>query len=97
MMRKAFEKRRNMAMKMFNSIDGLSVVKPNGAFYLYVNFKKVTNDSVEFCKRLLAEKGVATVPGIGFGTEGYFRFSFATDEKSIIDGINRIEDFVKSY
>ena len=97
MMRKAFEKRRNIAMKMFSEIDGLSVVKPNGAFYLYVNFKKVANDSVEFCKRLLAEKGVATVPGIGFGTEGYFRFSFATDEKSIIDGIKRIEDFVKSY
>ena len=97
MMRKAFEKRRDLAIKMFNSIDGLSVVKPNGAFYLYVNFKNITNDSVEFCKRLLAEKGVATVPGIGFGTEGYFRFSFATDEKSIIDGIKRIEDFVKNY
>ncbi|MBL0687343.1 MAG: pyridoxal phosphate-dependent aminotransferase [Sulfurospirillum sp.] len=97
MMRKAFEKRRNLALKMFNSIDGLSVVKPNGAFYLYVNFKKVANDSVEFCKKLLAQKGVATVPGVGFGTEGYFRFSFATDEKSIIDGINRIEDFVKNY
>ena len=97
MMRKAFEKRRNLAMKMLNSIEGLSVVKPNGAFYLYINFKKVTNDSVEFCKKLLAQKGVATVPGIGFGTEGYFRFSFATDEKSIVDGINRIEDFVKNY
>lgn len=97
MMRKAFEKRRDLAIEMFNNIDGISVVKPNGAFYLYVNFKKVTNDSVEFCKRLLAEKGVATVPGIGFGTEGYLRFSFATDEKTIIDGIKRIEDFVKNY
>ncbi len=97
MMRKAFEKRRDLAMDMFNAIDGLSVVKPNGAFYLYVNFKKVSDDSVEFCKRLLAEKGVATVPGIGFGTEGYFRFSFATDDKSIVEGINRIEDFVKNY
>jgi aspartate aminotransferase len=97
MMRQAFEKRRDIGIKMFNNIDGLSVVKPNGAFYLYVNFKQITNDSVEFCKRLLADKGVATVPGIGFGTEGYFRFSFATDEKSIIDGINRIEEFVKNY
>lgn len=97
MMRQAFEKRRNIGLKMFNDIEGLSVVKPSGAFYLYVNFKKISNDSVEFCKRLLAEKGVATVPGIGFGTEGYFRFSFATDEASIIDGINRIKDFVKNY
>ncbi len=97
MMRKAFEKRRNLAIEMFNSIDGLSVVKPDGAFYLFVNFKKVTNDSVEFCKRLLAEKGEATVPGIGKKKKKNLRFSFATDEKSIIDGIKRIEDFVKNY
>jgi len=97
MMRQAFEKRRNIALKMFSEIKGLSVVKPSGAFYLYVNFKEITNDSVEFCKRLLAEKGVATVPGIGFGTEGYLRFSFATDEASIIEGINRIKDFVENY
>lgn len=97
MMRQAFEKRRNIAIKMFSEIKGLSVVKPNGAFYLYVNFKEITNDSVEFCKRLLADKGVATVPGIGFGTEGYLRFSFATDEASIIEGINRIKDFVENY
>ena len=97
MMRQAFEKRRNLALKMFSDIKGLSVVKPSGAFYLYINFKDITDDSVEFCKRLLADKGVATVPGIGFGTEGYFRFSFATDEASIIDGINRIKDFVKNY
>ncbi len=97
MMRKAFEKRRNIALKMFGEIDGLSVVKPSGAFYLYVNIKKYTDDSIEFCKKLLADKGVATVPGIGFGTEGYFRFSFATDEKSITDGIGRIKDFIKDY
>ncbi len=97
MMRQAFEKRRDIALKMFNEIDGLSVVKPSGAFYLYVNIKKIDNNSVEFCKKLLADKGVATVPGIGFGTEGYFRFSFATDEKSIIDGIGRIKDFIENY
>lgn len=97
MMRQAFEKRRNLAIDMFNEIKGLSVVKPEGAFYLYVNFKEITNDSVEFCKRLLAEKGIATVPGIGFGTEGYFRFSFATDEASIIEGIKRIKEFAENY
>jgi len=97
MMRQAFERRRDLGIKMFNEIKGLSVVKPSGAFYLYVNFKEIADDSVEFCKQLLAQKGVATVPGIGFGTEGYFRFSFATDEASIIDGINRIKDFVETY
>jgi aspartate aminotransferase len=82
---------------MFNDIKGLSVVKPNGAFYLYVNIKNLMNDSVQFCKELLEQKGVALVPGAGFGTEGYFRFSFATDEASIIEGIKRIKDFVENY
>lgn len=96
MMRKEFEKRRDTASKLFNEIKGLSVVQPKGAFYLFVNFKQIQNDSVDFCKKLLEEKGVATVPGIGFGSEGYLRFSFATDEASIIEGIKRIKDFVEN-
>jgi len=93
-MRVEFEKRRNIAVKLFNEIDGLSVINPSGAFYLFVNIKNFSNNSLDFCKRLLEEKGVATVPGIGFGSEGYLRFSFATDEKSIKEGISRIKDFV---
>lgn len=96
-MRIEFEKRRNIAHKMINDIKGLSVLKPEGAFYLYVNTKEVENDSVKFCKDLLENQGVAVVPGIGFGTEGYFRLSFATDEATIIDGINRIKTFVENY
>ncbi len=96
-MRVQFEKRRNLACDMFNAIDGLSVVRPNGAFYLYVNIKEVEPDSMKFCKELLEDVGVAVVPGLGFGQDGYFRFSFATDEATIIDGINRIEKFVKKY
>ncbi len=94
-MRVQFEKRRNLAVKLFGEIKGLSVIKPSGAFYLFVNIKNFTDDSLDFCKRLLEEKGVATVPGIGFGSEGYFRFSFATDEDSIREGIERIKDFIK--
>ena len=96
-MRVEFEKRRNLACDMFNAIDGLSVVKPSGAFYLYVNITGVEKDSMKFCKDLLESEGVAVVPGLGFGLDGYFRFSFATDETTIKDGINRIENFVKSY
>jgi len=96
-MRKEFEKRRNIAVELINNINGLSVFKPQGAFYLFVNIKKVEKNSMKFCKRLLEEANVAVVPGVGFGSEGYFRFSFATDEKSIIEGINRIEKFVKNY
>ena len=96
MMRQEFKKRRDEAVKLFNEIDGLSVLKPDGAFYLFVNIKEVSSDSMEFCKELLAQKGIAVVPGVGFGSEGYFRFSFATDIESIRVGIKRIEEFVQS-
>ena len=95
MMRKAFKERRDEAVRLFNEIDGLSVIKPDGAFYLFVNTKEVSNDSLKFAKDLLSQKEVAVVPGVGFGSEGYFRFSFATDIESIRTGIKRIEEFVK--
>ncbi len=94
-MRVAFEARKNEAVELFNNIDGLSVVNPDGAFYLFVNIKEISNDSMQFSKDLLSEQGVAVVPGIGFGSEGYFRFSFATDIETIREGIKRIETFVE--
>jgi aspartate aminotransferase len=97
MMRKAFMARRDAAVDMFNKIDGLSVLKPDGAFYLFVNIKEISNDSLNFCKKLLEEAEVAVVPGVGFGSEGYFRFSFATSMENIEKGIKRIETFVKNY
>lgn len=98
MMRQAFASRRDEAVKLFNAIDGLSVVKPDGAFYLFVNIKEVEKDSLKFSKALLEETGVAVVPGLGFGADGYFRFSFATDIDSIREGIQRIKDFIaKNY
>ena len=95
-MREAFEARAKEAVALFNEIDGLSVVEPEGAFYLFVNIKDVAEKSVDFCTELLQETGVAVVPGIGFGSEGYFRFSFATDITTIREGIRRIEKFVAS-
>jgi len=95
-MRVEFEKRRDLAIELINQIEGLSVVKPDGAFYLFVNIKNVSNDSMEFCKGLLEDVGVAVVPGVAFGTEGYFRLSFATSEDIIKDGISRIAKFVES-
>jgi len=93
MMRQEFIKRRDETVKLFNEVDGLSVLKPDGAFYLFVNIKEVSDDSLEFSKELLAQKGVAVVPGVGFGSEGYFRFSFASSMENIREGIKRIAEF----
>jgi len=96
MMRQAFQKRRDLAVELFNESPKLSVLKPDGAFYLFVNIKQISDDSITFCKELLSETGVAVVPGLGFGSEGYFRFSFATSEANIIEGIKRIRAFCES-
>ena len=96
MMRVEFEKRKNIVVKSFNEIKGLSTTDPDGAFYVFVNIQKVTNDSMKFCADLLEQKGVALVPGLAFGTEGYVRFSFATDLATIQEGIKRIKEFVEN-
>lgn len=96
-MRKEFCKRRDIVVEGIAAIKGLSVVKPSGAFYVFVNISKIESDSVRFCKALLEKEGVAVVPGSGFGMDGYFRFSFATDLPSIMQGIERINRFVQGY
>ena len=96
MMRAAFEERKNIVVKSFNEIKGLSTIDPDGAFYAFVNIKAVTNDSMKFCADLLEQKGVALVPGLAFGTEGYVRFSFVTDLATIQEGIKRIKEFVEN-
>ncbi len=96
-MRQAFWKRRDLAVELFNQSDKLTVLSPEGAFYLFVNIKQVSSNSMQFCEDLLKQKGVAVVPGLGFGSEGYFRFSFATSEENIKVGIKRIIEFCENY
>jgi len=96
MMRREFATRREEAASLVNAIDGLSVFVPDGAFYLYINIKEVNPDSMTFSKELLAEQGVAVVPGIAFGLDGYIRLSFANSIDVIRDGIGRIAAYVAS-
>ena len=96
-MKSKFIERRDYAVKAINSIDNLSVICPEGAFYLFVNCKSVEPDSMKFCQELLEKALVATVPGVGFGMDGYFRVSFACDIESLKRGIDRISEFVKNY
>ena len=95
-MRKEFQKRRDLAYSLLSEIDGLRLHKPEGAFYLFVDISSITKDCMKFCKDLLQEKGIALVPGIGFGSAGYFRMSYATSEDNIKEGILRIKDFIKN-
>ena len=90
----AFNIRRDLAYKLINDIKLLNVKLPQGAFYLFINIKKVNSDSMAFCKDLLQKEGVALVPGVAFGMDGYARFSFACSEEQIKSGITRIDRYI---
>ncbi|MGI8934072.1 MAG: pyridoxal phosphate-dependent aminotransferase [Phormidesmis sp.] len=96
-MLQAFTKRRLAIMDMVNSIDGLSCIKPDGAFYLLVDIAQLGLGSVEFCEKLLDEKHVAIIPGAAFGTEGTIRISYATNLDTIERGMERLSGFVRSH
>ena len=92
-----FRDRRDLMHKLINELNLISSVKPEGAFYTFVNVKKTGLSDIEFSERLLSEQGVATCPGsfFGEGGKGYVRFCFATNEKNIREGIKRLGNFIK--
>ncbi len=103
-MRQRFEARRDLMVDRINSIEGISCLKPEGAFYVMMNIRKLIGrkfngrkleDSMDFAELLLAEKHVAVVPGIAFEAEGFCRLSYATGEDRITEGLDRIEAFIK--
>ena len=99
-MRLVFERRRNLIVKLAKDIPGLEVNVPEGAFYLfpkcssffgkeYGNYK--ISNSTDFAMYLLEEGHVATVSGDAFGAPDYFRMSYAIDDKTITEALNRIK------
>jgi len=94
-MRGIFEKRRNLMVDKINEINALSVVKPDGAFYAFVNTSKLfgrnnMTDSTDVAKYLLERHHVACVPGEPFGSKDHIRLSFATSDEEITRGMDRI-------
>lgn len=101
---KEFEERRNYMTNLIDNIEGLSYIRPSGAFYVMINIKNCINkslngetikDSMDFSKMLLDEEKVAVIPGAAFGLENYIRLSYATSKDMIGEGLKRIECFTK--
>ncbi len=98
-MREEFQRRRDFAYKLCSSIPSLSLNCPDGAFYLFINItqsKRFAKESMSFAKALLEEQGVAIVPGVAFGYEGFIRMSFATSMQNIQRGLEKIALFLES-
>lgn len=96
---KEYKRRRDYIVEKVNSIDGLSLNNPDGAFYAFINIKDVGVSSEEFCNYLLEEECVAVVPGTVFGSagEGFIRFSYASSYDDIVEGLNRMEKACKHF
>jgi len=99
-MGEAFNRRRKLIVDLLNEVPGFQCPTPQGAFYVYPSVKgalgktirgKVANTSAELATIILEEVEVAAVPGEAFGPSGYLRFSYATSDEDIVEGIGRIK------
>ncbi len=96
----AFDKRRKYLVDELNKLDGVSCLKPVGAFYVFPNVngllgrsyngRKIDNSS-DLASYLLEEAHIALVPGSAFGAEGFMRMSYANSMENIQEGVKRIK------
>lgn len=100
-MRVAFERRRDLIVKLAKEIPGLEVNVPEGAFYLFPKCSSyygksygdyTINNSDDLALYLLSEAHVATVGGESFGAPECFRMSYATSDENIVESIKRIKE-----
>lgn len=99
-MRQAFERRKNLIVRLAREIPGLEVNEPHGAFYLFPKCSayfgksyngRTINNSTDFAMYLLEEGHVATVGGDAFGSPECFRMSYATSDDNIREAMSRIK------
>jgi len=98
-MKKAFERRRNIALEKLSEIPKVDVVKPEGAFYIFPDFSyyaEKLGDDVRLSEYLLEKAKVAVVPGSAFGAPGYLRLSYALSEEKLVEGVERIREALKN-
>lgn len=100
-MRVAFERRRDLVVKLASEIPGLKVNRPDGAFYLFPEVSaylgkrfgdRVIATDNDLCMYLLEEAHVATVSGSAFCLPGYIRLSYAAADEALVEALHRIKD-----
>ena len=103
-MKKEYKARRDYMVERINNTEGVSCIKPNGAFYVMMNIKELLgkeyygetiNTSNEFAQKLLERAKVAMVPGEGFNAPGFLRLSYAVSLDTIKEGLSRFEKFIR--
>ena len=103
-MRLAFDQRRRFLVERINSIDGVSCIMPQGAFYVMVNLSKVIGRTIggtlidsdtAFAEAFLEQSLVALTPCVGFGMRNFVRWSYAASMDALRDATDRLELFLK--
>jgi len=94
-LRDHYARRRAQVKTALESIPGVTLPDPQGAFYAFPRFSFIT-DSAAFTAELVRDTGVALAPGVGFGTdgEGYIRVCFASSEATVSEALARLQTFV---
>jgi len=101
----AYQRRRDLAVKMLNATPGLSCHSPEGAFYVFPNVSgwmgrktaggRVLNTDEDVCLALLEEKYVATVHGAAYQMSPFLRISTARSDEELLEGLQRIQGFAR--
>ena len=103
-MKEAFKERRDLIVDLLNDIPGVTCRLPGGAFYVFPDFShyldmsfegKLMKDTFDISEYILSLAKVVTVPGDGFGAQGHIRFSYATNKKTIRNGIKKVKNALK--
>ena len=104
-MKEAFKRRRDLIVQLLNELPNIYCAIPGGAFYVFPNFEKylgkkgngeLLKDTFDISEYILESAKVVTVPGDGFGAPGHIRFSYATDSKTIKEGVDRVAVALKN-
>lgn len=95
--RDAFRERRDFLVPALRELGFEVSVEPQGAFYIYANCSRFTNDSYAFAEQLLEQAGVAITPGRDFGANEpghHVRFAYTTSLDRLEEGVKRLADFL---
>jgi (5-formylfuran-3-yl)methyl phosphate transaminase len=97
-MLKIYNKRRLFTIRRLKEMGFGITVEPTGAFYVFANAKKFSNDSYQLAFDILEKAHVGVTPGIDFGQngEGYLRFSYANSLENIEEGMERLERYLEN-
>ncbi|MCI4339359.1 MAG: pyridoxal phosphate-dependent aminotransferase [Thermoplasmata archaeon] len=93
--RAAFRERRDHLLQRLARIEGLTTVRPEGAFYVFPRYD-LAESSLSFCSQLLSEEKLALVPGVAFGPHGerHLRISYTSSIETLDEGMDRLERYL---